>query len=1718
MQKPMIWTLVVVQMAVTVPLSSAPPAPASRMVPWKDVVSGFPRTPTNPHVVSGLSRTPGDAQVPTRVRPVRTRRITPNRTVPKVDPVPLTPVFSAIPTDQEIFRARVFSEPLVPVMATSAMENQALVDAVTRSHEDRSSGVEPFEKFLSEFPSSAWRPSLLANLGRAYLRDGRPVKALQAWDAAWQATKNDTAPLNRAVADMALGDWLHLTTITGRVGPLAARLAEIGGRDIGGAAVSKVRAAREGLWILQEQHDLANSSGALALNAILLSQAKGTYSMPKALLSFHATPAGTTLSELKALAGRVGLPMKMAARIPNENAPIPIGSVVHFTIDHYSAIVAERNGRYLLRDLIFGGESWATPEALAQESSGYFLIPGDSPAAGWRTVSDAEAAAVIGHCAPGYPDDEDPGHSGTVGGDGENDEPGIGPGDESGNGPGENANESRGDAPPPPDGPACRPTGMPVYAFIPHRASLRLSDVPIGCFPPKGPSTAFRISYDQREAFQPQIFSFWNAGPKWTFDWLSYVVDVPGSGSAKWVYLRGGGREQFGSNPHWRSGASLETISTSPIRYERRLRDGSVEVFAQSDGSTGGQRRVFLTEIIDPQGQSVTFTYDSSLRLVAATDALGQVTLVEYEHPTDPLKVTSVTDPFGRTAEFTYISSGHLTGITDVIGLSSSFAYGPSDFVAAMTTPYGTTVFRHETSPNGTASYRMIEATDPLGGTERVEFHYSHEGLSTSEPSENVPTGFSGHNSYLSLWNSFYWDKRSSSLYPDISKATLYHWLISPSWDPFTYHGASTSLLNSIKRPLENRVWYAYQGQGVGASTHVGTWSEPAKIARVLDDDSSQIWQTTYNALGWPATTTDPIGRQTTYTYATNNIDLLEVRQTGGVNHLLATYSNYTSLHQPQTFVDAAGKTFTYTYNSAGQLLTETNPLSETTTYAYDTDGYLTSVTGAVTGSTRTFTYDDYGRVESVTNSDGYEVIAEYNALDRPTKVTYPDGTFDAIVYDKLDAVEYRDRLGRVTRTFHDALRRVIAVRDPLGRTVTQQWCACGDLEKLIDAKGQTTTWERDLRGRVTREIRADGTTDLHYTYDPADGRLRTMTDPEDQVKTYSYALDDRLLQVTYTNENISTPNLSFTYDANYPRVATMVDGTGTTTYTYKAVGAPGALSVASIDGPLTSDTITFAYDDLGRATSRLVNGFGISARTFDALGRLTKEENELGAFEHTYENLSGRPATTTYPNSQVSTYNYFGNTGDRRLQTIHHQTSGSATLSKFDYTYNAVGGILSWRQQAGSTASMWSYGHDAADQLTTAVKKSTDSTPAIQKRYAYGYDTAGNRSVEQIDDAVMGASHSTLNRLSSQQASGMLRVTGTLNEAGTVTIQGKAASVSSANEFEGNVPIASGTNTFSVVATDTNSNVVNKTYEVSNTGSGKTFTYDANGNLTADGTRTFEWDAENRLLAVVIGTARSEFAYDGLDRRVRIVEKESSTTMRDARFIWIGTTIVEERLSTGEINRFFHDGEEHDGVARYLTRDHLGSIREVLDSSATVITRNEYDPYGRATRTVGTVDSRFAFTGHFQHVESGLALPLYRAFDPALARWISADPIGLEGGLNLYSYVVNEPLSMMDPLGLCPDWLERLQDWQERLLEGLRREHPELEGMEVMQAGVPDARRLAMKAIDIIAKELKGSVHSQFPRQLYNMTRDEIFALAKKGDPFAQTARKLMTQKKYKK
>ena len=107
-----------------------------------------------------------------------------------------------------------------------------------------------------------------------------------------------------------------------------------------------------------------------------------------------------------------------------------------------------------------------------------------------------------------------------------------------------------------------------------------------------------------------------------------------------------------------------------------------------------------------------------------------------------------------------------------------------------------------------------------------------------------------------------------------------------------------------------------------------------------------------------------------------------------------------------------------------------------------------------------------------------------------------------------------------------------------------------------------------------------------------------------------------------------------------------------------------------------------------------------------------------------------------------------------------------------------------------------------------------------------------------------------------------------------------------------------------------------------------------------------------------------------------------------------------------------------------YYVRDHLGSIRDMVDNGGATQAHYNYDPWGRRTRTAGSRDADFGFTGHYYHARGGLHLAFYRAYSAEMGRWISRDPLDftelLLEGPSLYNYVDNDPANSADPLGLA--------------------------------------------------------------------------------------------------
>lgn len=1212
--------------------------------------------------------------------------------------------------------------------------------------------------------------------------------------------------------------------------------------------------------------------------------------------------------------------------------------------------------------------------------------------------------------------------------------------------------------------PSDRP-GMLRYSAHMLLASLYMVDRPLSYTPAFGPNINFRISYSHRD-IQPvppvsaAADGFSNLGPQWTCSWFSYITDDPTSTANAAVYVRGGGTETYEGfdvpsqayAPDPESHARLVRLTANS--YEKQFPSGCRYRYEQSDGSTTAPRRIFLTKVIDPQGNEATLTYNGFNRLQKITDATGKDTVLSYDNPGSYYLVTKVTDPFGRAAQIQYNANGQLWKITDAIGLTSEVLYeAGGNFINTLNTPYGTSTFSHGEDATG----QWVQMTDALGSTERVEYRDYAPGIEASEPS--APAGF--FNSELDLRNTFFWDKKAQMAAPgDYHAAHITHWLKSADGN------TTTGVVESEKAPLEGRVWYAYPDQAAGNLK--GSSDQPIKIARLLDDGTTQMSQFSYNKWGRVLQQIDPVGRSTTYSYVNDDLDLHEVRQTSpGINELLSSMTDYTG-HQPQTVTDASGQVTHLTYTPQGQPLTVTNAKSELTQFAYYTNvaenGFgrvhtVTAAFGTPNAATHSFVYDNMDRVQSVTDQDNYTLTYSYDALgtppnplqslDRVTVVTHPDNTTEKTVYNRLDAEDAYDRLGRKTHTEHDALQRVAKVTDPNGHMVQYGWCACGAMDKIIDANNVTTLWTRDLQKRPYQKV-INGVTVATTNYEDSTSRVAEIIDGRNQRKDFTYYVDDHLNTVTYTDEfSGAVPALSvhYTYDQNYDRLSTMTDGQGQTTYQYNPIVSPhaglGAGKLSSVSGPsgnqATGYTITYQYDELGRQLHRLIDGAANdSSVEYDNLGRVKTSTSALGTFQNFYVGATGRLDHVTYPSSQQVNFAYDTTPlHDQRLLEIKNLDPVGNVLSKFNYSHAANGRIETWTQfypELGNPH-QYTFEYDGADQLRTA--QLTDATTgATLRMQAYSYDPAGNRLTAQTDNAVTTLTYNLPFQLL-LDAGGLMYFRGTLNENATVTIGGQATTVtpnpgggtSQPFQFEGWATVAAGVNNLPILATEAdvapglNPQVTTRHVQLTVPGFNTKITgFDNGGNMTYDYVSSFTWDAANRLVGIASPGVTTTLIYDGLGRRVKMVQAGAINSERH--YIWNGMSLAEERDQNNQVlKRYFTNGEQRVSGATatnyFYTRDHLGSLREMTDQGGNIHARYDYDVWGKRTKQSGDLDADFGFTGHVYHSSSQLHLAPYRAYSGTLGRWISRDPAGESAGTNLYAYVENDPVNKTDFLGL---------------------------------------------------------------------------------------------------
>jgi RHS repeat-associated protein len=1447
---------------------------------------------------------------------------------------------------------------------------------------DYSDFGKPLQAFVDSHPQSNWNAGLYLSLGLGYYNAGYFSRAFTAFEKSWQLGRSAQSTQARLMVDRAVGELARMHARVGHAKELEAVLKDVGKRPIGGPATELIQGAKEGLWMFRHNPGEAYLCGPKALENVLFAL-KADKKQLRIVDDARSGPHGVSLTELAKLADKAKFKYTLIKREAGQ--PIPVPSVVNWNVHHYAAIVRNDNGVYAMQDPTFGASGWiaASAKAIDAETSGYFLVPESvmkaNAKAGWRIVgaNSAEAKAVYGM---GYSTAPGPGNNACW-----------------------NTQSQPQNSSPTPSQTLLGPQ-MCVANASSMLVSLKLSDTPVGYAPQKGVPAYTQIVYNSREDLQPATFNISNVSPKWSHSWMRYVQDDPYNPYYNVTRVVGGGGGYvypylgYGAGfltPEIYTNATTQRVTSGGVfqSYVHTLTDGTVETYAQTDGATSYPRKVFLTSIADPQGNTTTLSYDSSHRLTSVTDAMGRSTTFTYGLSSYPLLITQVTDPFGRTTQLTYDTSQRLSTITDPIGITSTVTYSGTEpsFITNLATPYGTSTFSDAINPNDTPepSYdtRSLTITDPLGYTDYL-YNYQNPSITpASTPAAQVPAGFTSSNGYQQWRNTYYWDRHAFAQgctmsggvvqSEDFTKAFLWHWTHSLNTGPAT---STIDTIEGSKPALEVRTWHSYPGQPYYYQS--GTSNTPTQTARVLDSGATQNYQSTVTtnttAVNQVTSTTDPNGRITNYNYATNNIDLLTVQQLTAPSTYttIATYGSYTSGHRPQTYTGADGQTWNYAWNTAGQISTVTDPNSGVTTYNYDSLGRLSNIVNANSQTQASYTYDSADRVLTKTDSEGYVLTYAYDNLDRVTSITYPDGTTDLYDYTfqsgplmgtpSLELRKHTDRLGRVTTYGYDADQRLTSVTEPTQgsstRTTNYDYYENGTLKDIIDANGNDTHWDIDIESRPTKKTYAYGTASPQaetYTYENNMSRLHSITDALGQVKTFSYDSANEITGVTYTSVINPTPNVTFAWDTYFPRMTSMTDGTGTTNYSYTAIGTNGALKLSSIAGPYSNDTLGLTYDALGQLSGRNIAG-GNETFGYDAIGRLTSHGTPLGSFTDTYLGQTNQMASQSVTNGSttVSTnWGYDTNTNDRRLIGITNSgVTRSYTLSYLNGTSQNPYDIESITDTAAAghpwATQSHSYTYDLIDRLLTG----NQTTPG---NFAYGYDNLDNSTTVTTPSGTTSPTFNGFNQISTW---------GSLN-----------------------------------------------------------YSYDADGNLiSGDGVKTYKWDAENRLIEIdYVGTSnKTVFTYNGNGQR-RIVADTISGTTITTRYQWCedGESICQSRDGSDNVlRRDLDEGEYNVSTGQKLiyAPDQLGSVRDAIDgTTGNLVQSYDFGPFGATVRSNGSTPTDFQFARMFLHPASGLSFATYRVQDGVTGRWLNRDPFRESADTNLYSYVSADPINFVDPAGL---------------------------------------------------------------------------------------------------
>jgi len=755
--------------------------------------------------------------------------------------------------------------------------------------------------------------------------------------------------------------------------------------------------------------------------------------------------------------------------------------------------------------------------------------------------------------------------------------------------------------------------------------------------------------------------------------------------------------------------------------------------------------------------------------------------------------------------------------------------------------------------------------------------------------------------------------------------------------------------------------------------------------------------------------------------------------------------------------VDALNNTTTFNYDNQGNLTSVTNPDNSAINYqynlaawpttlsdgagralqlAYNNQGLVTNITSA-NGALESVVFDILDRPVSITDANNVTVTNGYDAISELLTETWPDGIGNRFGYATSGLIAFTNRDNQWIHFGRDTAGRLIAVTNANSEVIQAAYDSASDITNLVDGLHHTTSWQYNQFGWLTNKIDGLGRNAFRFAYN-ANGWVTNRFTPEKGNTGYTY---DNVGNLKTINYPLST--ISYFYDA-VNRLTNMVDAVETNAFTYTPAG-----QLASETGPWPNDTVAFTYFQGLRTNVSLTQPIGTWSQgyTYDSGWRMTNTLSPAGSFGYTFGALSAASALVnqvSLPNGATITNSY--DTLARLTGTLLNN-HWNHTLDGYTYTPDPLGLRTNIVRNLGLTTSRVSAGFDNIGQLISWNAAETNGMPRLNEELSFGYDAAHNLLRRTNNLLAQSFVVDSANELTNVTRNGTFTLAGaTPAPATNITVNGSAAQTYGDFTFaRTNLSLNSGQNIFTNVAVNGYGLTVTNTLTI-NLPQSVNFAFDNNGNLTNDGTRTFAYDSENQLTNVFVPSQwRSDFVYDGLNRR-RIEHDynwNGSTWVKtnEIHYIFDGYLLIQERDTNNNVLVTYTRGLDLSGdlwdaggidglLARtdangstFYHADANGNITALMDGSENIVARYLYNPFGKLIGQWGTMApvNEMQFSAMPHHNLSGLSLYPFRAYEPNFQRWLNHDPIGEEGGINLYRFVNNNPVNWIDSNGKIP-------------------------------------------------------------------------------------------------